>query len=319
MRNLSEASSANTANYLVDSAPPVCRLECAVHFAGLSPQEQAYSHHISRASFYGSRICLRQASPWAEDIFDLFLNVFKGKNRDALKSTSGVSDEAWGHFLDYSAQFLSNLGDYKTFGDVKFVPRVSVADFGAIVSAAGSKEADGLWAKTKDAIYGSSWPDAKFHLGFPEEGHVTGFYDAKITKADIAEVQKALEANDITPLNTRLFFDEAGHFKLLIASAELLPTKEIKTETRKVVKLVFGDHKDEMKKAAEHLAAAVPLAANENQAKMLEQCGYLDESLGFFWELICGFVARRRVFQDGSWRRVRFEPEILGSGQRALR
>lgn len=154
--NLVESSSVDASRYFADAEPPVCRLECKDHFLGLSPQEQGYAHYISRASFWGSRICLRQASPHAEDVFDLILGVFgSNANYDALKKASGVSDEAFSAFLDYAAQFLSNLGDYKTFGDVKFLPRLAVEDFGKIVSGSGSAKAEELFAKTKDHIYGA--------------------------------------------------------------------------------------------------------------------------------------------------------------------
>lgn len=261
--------------YLCDENPPVCRLEARSHFLGLSPKEQSYAHFLSRASFHGSRICLRQASPHAEDIFDLLLAVFGDKvDLAALKAASGVSDTAFGQFLDYAAQFLSNLGEYKTFGDVKFVPRVSSEDFAKIVSASGSQRAIELFAKTRVAIYAEGAKESELHLGFPEDGHVSNFYDPKISKADIKDVQEALEANDVNPLNTRLFFDEAGNYKLLIASADVLPTKEITTANGKAIKLVYGDHQNEMKLAAEELRQAIPYAANETQAKMLQ--AYVD-------------------------------------------
>ncbi|KAI9006395.1 peptidase family M49-domain-containing protein [Hyaloraphidium curvatum] len=271
MRNVTDASSIS-ALYLADENIPICRLECAEHFRSLSPKEQLYAHHISRASFAGSRICLRQVSSEAEGIYDLVLGIFGPQpDFEGLRNASGVTDVAWKQFLDYVALFLANLGDYKSFGDTKFVPRLSVDDFGAIVAASKSDAANELFAKLKDAIYAVGAKETQLHLGFPDEGHVSNFYDPRITKEDIEAVQKALEANDISALNTRLFLDEAGNYQLRIASAEVQPSREIKTAGGRTIKLVYGDHQRELEASMKHLAEAVAYAANETQATMLRQ------------------------------------------------
>jgi dipeptidyl-peptidase-3 len=50
------------------------------HFDALSQQEKKYAHYISRASFAGTRINLRQCSPESEGIFDLVLALHSSCN-----------------------------------------------------------------------------------------------------------------------------------------------------------------------------------------------------------------------------------------------
>lgn len=45
-----------------------------------------------------------------------------------------VSDEAFTDFIVYAAAIYSNKGNYKSFGDIKFIPAVSAEDFHAIIT-----------------------------------------------------------------------------------------------------------------------------------------------------------------------------------------
>lgn len=104
-----------------------------------------------QASWAGIPIIQGQWSPHAQDLFKLILLVFsseKGKfaELNEIKKQSGVSDEAWLWALEYSAQVVSILLNYKSFGFSKFVPRVSASDFKAIVkSSPQGPEALKLW------------------------------------------------------------------------------------------------------------------------------------------------------------------------------
>jgi dipeptidyl-peptidase III len=96
------------------------------------------------------------------------------------------------HFLEYSAQFLGNCGNYKGFGDAKFIPRCDEKAFDAL--AAASPKANNAYKATKGAIF-SSDNSGIMHLGYLDEGHMTTYYpDSKgITKADIGAVSEFLE------------------------------------------------------------------------------------------------------------------------------
>ena len=59
--------------YLADDPPTVVQLAIKPHFEALNDKEKKYAHYISRASFAGTRINLRQVSPESEPIYDFIL------------------------------------------------------------------------------------------------------------------------------------------------------------------------------------------------------------------------------------------------------
>jgi hypothetical protein len=100
---------------LADSPPTICKLEIAPHFEALTEEEKLYAHHISRASFLGTRIVLRQVSPESEGIYDLIIATYNAVNGDwkKLSEETGVSEQNVRYWVEYAAQFLGNLGNYK--------------------------------------------------------------------------------------------------------------------------------------------------------------------------------------------------------------
>lgn len=242
------------------------------------------AHYISRAAFTGTRITLRQVSPESEDIYDFIIELYKTHNGDwkAAREKAGISAEDLQHFLEYSTQFLGNCGNYKGFGDAKFVPRCEEKVFEALAKT--SPKAAEHYKATKGAIF-SSDNSGIMHLGYLDEGHMTTYYpDSKagnITKADISAVSDFLEKKGLLVENTRLRKNSDGSFDLLIASAVTeLPAEggdigketvfDIDSGSLKGHKftLVYGDHSKEMALIAEYHKKAAEDAANENQKKM---------------------------------------------------
>lgn len=66
--------------YLADDPPTVVPLAIKPHFEALSDKEKKYAHYISRASFAGTRINLRQVSPESEPIYDFILALHRHCN-----------------------------------------------------------------------------------------------------------------------------------------------------------------------------------------------------------------------------------------------
>ncbi|KAI1208819.1 putative dipeptidylpeptidase III [Annulohypoxylon truncatum] len=268
--------------YLADAPPSVVRLEIEKHFDALSDKQKRYAHFISRASFYGSRIVARQISPESEPIFDFILALHKSSGGDwkALQAKAGISDEELGYFLQYAAQFLGNNGNYKSFGDAKFIPRGPESAFEAL--AATSPEAQGFYDATSGAIFSTDKPSL-LHLGYPEQGHMTTYYPGSpdITKVEIDAVSAWTEKKGLLPENTRLAKKTDGSFEVWIASANTtVPTEggDIGKETTfkiedgilagKTITLVYGDHSKELAGATSSIKKAAENADNENQRKM---------------------------------------------------
>ncbi|KAI9033802.1 peptidase family M49 [Phycomyces nitens] len=261
--------------YLADLKTPISRLEARPFFEALTDKEKTYAHFMSRASFHGTRIVIAQTNPQAPGIYDLILQLFTNEREelidvDALAKKSGVSQEAFDQLLEYSAQFLGNLSNYKSFGDEKFIPRLSADDFEKIVEATESHEAHVLFTQKRGEIYNVE-PVAKNLIGYPDDGHISGYYSKNITKEDIRIVQEYLEKIDISPLNTRLFKTAEG-YQLHIASSQApddIP-QPTTLENGITLEIFYNDFQSCMTKAADMVKGAIRFAANDHQKKMLE-------------------------------------------------
>lgn len=276
---------ASTAHYLADSPPTICRLEIEPHFSNLQPNEKLYAHYISRAAFLGTRVTMRQISPESEKIYDLIVGLYKAVGGDwkKLGVETGVSEEAVQLWLEYAAGFLGNVGNYKSFGDLKFIPRISKEDLGKLSSY--TKETEALYGSIGGPLY-STAPDEQNLLGFPDAGHMSTYYpdSPDITKAEIEAIQTFQIENNLLPENTRL--KKVGNngtieYHLLKASASKTPQSDEEItkytlpegqplEGRKL-KLVYGDYHKEMEAISENLDKAVKYAANDTQRHMLEE------------------------------------------------
>lgn len=233
-----------------------------------------------RACLAGTRIVLRQISPESEPIYDLIIGLYKYSNGDfkSLQKEAGLSDEDFTAYLNYAAQFLGNAGNYKSFGDSKFVPRLEAEKFKAL--AAVSPNTSKLFDSVKDSIYAGD-SVSLLYLGYPDKGHMSTYYPGTevITEEEITIVSKFLESKKLLPENTRIRKTSEG-FDVLIASAQSDPTeidipeKEWVLEGElqgKKVKLVYGDYSVEMGKIADALENAKKYSANETESKMHEQ------------------------------------------------
>lgn len=258
----------------MDSPPTVCLLEIAAHFDTLSPKEKLYAHHISRAAFLGTRVTLRQVSPESESIYDLIITLYKAVGGDwkKLASETGVSDGDVKYWLEYAAGILSSLGNYKSFGDAKFIPRIPQEELAKL--AAYNCDAKKHFDSVSEAIYSTS-PEARNLLGYPDAGHVSAYYPDSpgITKAEIDAVQAFMGSNGILSENTRLQKISDKEFHLLIASSTTTPPSasdktELTLPDGKVLKLVYGDYSKEMACISAACLAAAEASANDTQKGM---------------------------------------------------
>ncbi|KAF7560720.1 hypothetical protein G7046_g3427 [Stylonectria norvegica] len=274
-------------HYLADQPPSVVRLEIEKHFEALTDKQKRYAHFISKASFAGTRIVLRQLSPESESIYDLILALYKtcGGDWSSLASKAGIEEDEVTQFLEYAVMFLGNSGNYKSFGDSKFIPRCSEKSVDAL--AATSSEATKFYKATKGAIF-SATNSAMLHLGYPEDGHLTTYYpdSPDITKPEIKAVSDWMEKKGLLPENQRLRKNRDGSFEILIASAVTrVPSEggDIGKDTAftvedgilkgKIIKLTYGDHSEEMKNITAYIKQAADNADNETQKNMHEAYG----------------------------------------------
>jgi dipeptidyl-peptidase-3 len=221
-------------------------------------------------------------SPESEAIYDFIIALYKASKGDwkSLAQKAGITDDELNYFLGYAGQFLGNSGNYKSFGDAKFIPRCDEKVFAAL--AAQDPDAASHYKATEGAIFSAEKPGL-MHLGFTEEGHMTTYYpdSASIKKEEITAVAEWMTAKGLLPENTRLKKPAAGTFEILIASAQtsvpgdggdIGKETEFKLEDGPLqgstIKLVYGDHTQEMSAIAGFMKQAADNADNNTQEKM---------------------------------------------------
>ena len=260
----------------------VC-LAAAAAFEGLTPKERAYALAIGRASWEGAKICLLQCSAESAPIFSLLQLVFSAQPIDELLTAAkakGLTEDEASLAMIYVAAFYGNLGNYKSFGDTKFVPGLPVERLELLLTA-GAAPADtvgGLWAACAERMY--SLPPRQRQLGLGASQGVTTYFSANCDEADAAIGAKFLEKLGLSPYNTRLFKAADGSYTLKIASAACGagddPVGRLCTEhafahdgAEYSFTVVRGDHAALMARVVASLREAQVLAANEQQAKMM--------------------------------------------------
>ncbi|KAL1637993.1 hypothetical protein SLS58_009110 [Diplodia intermedia] len=268
-------------HYLADSPPTVVPLAIKPHFEALSDHQKLYSHYLSIACLAGTRIVLRQISPESEHIYDFIVTLhrhYKGDWKKAQKD-AGLSDDELNAFLDYAAQFLGNAGNYKSFGDSKFVPRLETRQLKALATL--TPESLQQYEKFKDDIFADKHVES-MHLGYPDAGHLSTYYpdSPSITKEEITIISDFLEGKRLLPENTRVRKTKDG-FEVLIASSLDSPSKDQRDVAEseweldgklkgKKLKLVFGDYSKEMATIADAIKKARQYAGNDTEKSMLD-------------------------------------------------
>ncbi|KAK5937926.1 hypothetical protein PMZ80_010055 [Knufia obscura] len=276
----------DTTQYLADHPPTVVPLEIKPHFDALNQQQKQYAHHLSRASFAGQRVVLAQVSPESIPIYDLILAIHKACEGGYKKlEKTGVSGEDLTLWLEYAAQFLGNSGNYKSFGDSKFIPRIPKDALKKLCGV--SKDAEELFEQASSTGGGIYETDdaAAMHLGYPDQGHTTAYYpdSSSITKDEIQTIQDVMESVNLMPENTRVRKEKDGNYSLLIASGIKNPPadqRDLGDKTSlpltgklegKTLNLVYGEYLNQMAAAALEIKRAEKVALNDTEKSMLEE------------------------------------------------
>lgn len=267
-----------------DSGAPIIALSAKKHFDQLPTNEaKLYAHYLSRSSHNGTRAVLRSVSPESEAIYDLILSIHSHLGEPAtndkyvalLDKAFSKGSPAVTQYLEYASQFLSNLGNYKSFGDKKFIPKLPMEDFDKLVLEGVDKESiSSVYKQIRGAIYDTT----SSLLGWPENGQVSNYYpnSPEIKKEEAESVNKVLANEGIMPENTRVKKISSKEFVALVASSETenktknYPKESISLDNGATLTIEFGDHHTEFKQIVDNMKQAAKYVANDTQQKMIE-------------------------------------------------
>uniref|UniRef100_A0A8C5CR07 Dipeptidyl peptidase 3 n=1 Tax=Gadus morhua TaxID=8049 RepID=A0A8C5CR07_GADMO len=257
----------------------VSALDCREAFSLLSPREQMYSHFLSRAAWYGGLAVLLQTSPESANIFVLLQKIFRKQPAAELEPVAmaaGLTSEEYQAFLVYAAGLYANMGNYKSFGDTKFIPNLPKVRVLLLLKTNLRQpgEMEALWDSCSSALF--SLEGKQKQLGLGSKG-ITTYFSGNCGLEDAELAQKFLDFQKLSAYNTRLFKTEKGgkmSYEVRLASAVKSGTGETRCGSFSFEDQEFtvkrGDYAQIMERVCHYLEEAQAHAASENQTKMLE-------------------------------------------------
>ncbi|KAJ8732606.1 hypothetical protein PYW07_015205 [Mythimna separata] len=279
---LVKAMAEDRSQFLLPNNQKFVELDSSQAFDKLTDKEKLYAHYLSQAAWNGGLIVLMQTSPESPKIFALLHRIFAMESLESLKDAAnaqGVSNDDFQAFLVYAGGIFANSGNYKGFGDTKFIPNLPKNSFELIVKASKAYEDDPqhilkIWQQIEKFIYSIS--PRLTRLGLSPEG-VTTYFSSNVTEQDSQLVNdwmktKLLEAYICRTFKTTVEND-IPLYTIHLASVEQTPATGITMAMEKYKGAYFqvtrGDYSPLLKKVNENLTMAREYAANDNQRNML--------------------------------------------------
>lgn len=310
---------------------PVVYLNATTAFNKLTVKEQNYAHYMSRASYFGSLIVLLQLSQESPQIFRLLHRINLAQSpeelRNVYKGSEDISDEDLDAFFIYCSGIYTNMGNYKSFGDTKFIPDLPVEKFEQIVkgSKAWSDDTETMskiWGSVRDVIW--SVNDYEKQLGLGDKG-VTKYFSSNCNQDDADKVSSYLKKKGLEAWMTRVIktVDPKDNKPIYeIRSAAVNQSVEIEREDFEDAHFTVtaGDYSELLNLVNVELEKSKNFVANDFQFQMLDnyidsfQTGNLDshKNGSRFWiqdkspnvESYIGFI---EVYRDPVNQRSEFE------------
>ena len=194
-------------------------------------------------------------------------------------------------FLDYSAVFLGNIGNYYGHGDQKFVPDWSATFLKRLSET--SHRAQTLYNEIEHEIL-AEHPSS---LGFPSSVAQSAYYlgEPAIGRNEVATLSQTLEQHSIEPENTRLKKTVAAGqtiYEILQASVERdLRSQRLDASGQIQIDLARGDHSRDLDCICNCLQEARRWAANDRQKDTIDH--YLES---FRTGSMCAYKESQRIW-----------------------
>uniref|UniRef100_A0A646QCZ7 Dipeptidyl peptidase 3 n=1 Tax=Hemiscolopendra marginata TaxID=943146 RepID=A0A646QCZ7_9MYRI len=271
--------------YMFPNDQPVVVLDSQKPFEDLNSQEKLYAHYLSQASWNGGLIVLVQTSFESPLIFSLLMKLFRSQSISELKDLaikqSNFTEDEFQALLVYTSGVLTNMGNYKGFGDSKFVPNLTLEKFVDLVKNSKAYKNDSKLMQylldncAKQIFY---LDEQVKQLDFYGKG-ITTYFSSNATQEDSDFINKFMKSKNIEAYNSRVFKhdDPKGKYEIRLASIKstsdeeeknLLGTFEFEGKT---VIITRGDYSQLLDLVNENLEKAKIYSSNNIEKNMLEE------------------------------------------------
>jgi dipeptidyl-peptidase-3 len=257
--------------YIVPRKVPYFPLYIRDAFKTLNKTERLYAHHLNSAGWHATTVCASQVSTESPAILRFLFSLFDQNSQAQLREAAvkdSVSADDFDKFVEYAALLYANMGNYKSFGDSKFIPACDRAVFTKIVESAPNDKDAILrqYEQIADKIFSVS--AGELGLGFPPNG-TSSYYSPDITKEEIDAVDAFLTSKGMECWNTRVWKSGDQHYTVRIPCS-VQSTETFKTAAGLTIDIARGDFAAQFSAVVNELQQARQYAANDVQREMLD-------------------------------------------------
>ncbi len=262
------------AAYVTSRKVPVLALEVKESFDRLTEKEKLYAHWMSQASWLGNLITFAQVSVESPEILELLLRLH-APGPMALRRVAtrmGVTDEDLRNLRMYAAQFLSNAGNYLSFGDTRFIPRIPPEKLELIVLAVADlgenrdSELLDLFDRVRRVMYSVAKDERE--LGIGSAGR-SAYYSESMTQKEVDGVNALMVEQSVSPYNTRVAKVKGGFMIETASVARRSGVQRVFDTPVGRVAFDYGLYSEHLVRVVGAFRNALPYVANDNQREMV--------------------------------------------------
>lgn len=168
-------------------------------FQQLTNIEKMYAYYMSKASWAGYDIVVKQTSKFSHKIMRFFVNVFSMyRLRDMEILVLENDKNVFEMVVNYAALIFASGGNYLSFGDSKFVPRCSKSDFRHVIETYFPEFAK-EYTTIEDEMF--SLNSNELHLGYyPDK--CNAYFSENMSQEDCDLVDEYLKDRKLEGWNT---------------------------------------------------------------------------------------------------------------------
>ncbi len=177
-------------------ATTLAELDCEKAFNALADQQAHYAYNFVKSAWNGSKICYFERSYESPALLYIILKAFEQgpkKTVDAIKAN--FDEVAINQILIYIAAFIDNNGNYKSFGDSKFIPECQEEVFRNFFLAtpywaAHPQEFGHIYDRISKLLFIADTPYGL--IDFSDKNGTNGYYSKNITFKDAEKIKNIM-------------------------------------------------------------------------------------------------------------------------------